>query len=260
MKVRQTKELVEPGGQLLGYRLESDRLSPLTGKLASCDQRRAGAPHRSGSPARPANAGCAAGASIVRLLQPEALSARSCTTTAARRPRTKAKVSCRSASTRSCIGVTAAVDRCEHRRPRCRDRPSKRPRPGRGTTASALPPARAALSQCHHGCSSHVACEVVIAGHRRIVRSAQPAATDRRPRLAAPRFPNGRFGEGRRRFPRGRPISCENRPDQQRGRRRGGWLLAHASESQVRLQVVVDQAASKHLDGSRDRGKGWAPT
>jgi len=49
----------------------------------------------------------------------------------------------------SCIGITRAVDRCEHRRPRCRDRPSKRARPGGGTIASALPPAQVALSQCH---------------------------------------------------------------------------------------------------------------
>jgi hypothetical protein len=36
-----------------------------------------------------------------------------------------------------------------------------------------------------------------------------------------------------------------SRPDRERGRRRRGWLLAHASESQVRLQVVADQAGSK---------------
>ena len=35
--------------------------------------------------------------------------------------------------------------------------------------------------------------------------------------------------------------SAAARPDQQRGGRRRGWLLAHASESQVRLQVAADQ-------------------
>jgi hypothetical protein len=33
-------------------------------------------------------------------------------------------------------------------------------------------------------------------------------------------------------------------------------MLAHASESQVRLRVAADQAASKHTGGSRNRGKG----
>ena len=37
-------------------------------------------------------------------------------------PKTKAKVSGRSPSTRSCIGITGAVDRREHRRRRCRHR------------------------------------------------------------------------------------------------------------------------------------------
>jgi hypothetical protein len=37
-------------------------------------------------------------------------------------PKTKAKASGRSPSTRSCIGITGAVDRREHRRPRCRHR------------------------------------------------------------------------------------------------------------------------------------------
>ena len=36
---------------------------------------------------------------------------------------TKAKASCQSPSTRTCIGITGAVDRREPRRPRCRDRP-----------------------------------------------------------------------------------------------------------------------------------------
>jgi hypothetical protein len=34
------------------------------------------------------------------------------------------------------------------------------------------------------------------------------------------------------------------------------WLLAHASESQVRLQVGADQTGSKHTGDSRNRGKG----
>src|SRR5581483_10876898 len=43
-------------------------------------------------------------------------------------------------------------------------------------------------------------------------------------------------------------------PDRERGRRRQRWLLARASESQVRLQVVADQAGSKHAGDSRNRG------
>ena len=46
------------------------------------------------------------------------------------------------------------------------------------------------------------------------------------------------------------------RPDRERGRRRRGWLLAHASESEVRLQFVTDQAESKHTGDSRNRGSG----
>ena len=49
------------------------------------------------------------------------------------------------------------------------------------------------------------------------------------------------------------------RPDRERGRRRRGWLLAHASESEVRLQFVADQAGSKHIGDSRNRGKGGQP-
>jgi hypothetical protein len=37
------------------------------------------------------------------------------------------------------------------------------------------------------------------------------------------------------------------------------WLLAHTSGSQVRLQVVADQAGSKHAGDSRNRGKGGQP-
>lgn len=100
----------------------------------------------------------------------------------------KAKVSRRSPSNRSCIGITGAVDRCERRRPRCRDRPSKRARPGGGTTASALPPARAALSQCHD-CDSRADRVAVTVGDPRIVAPVQPTAADRPPRacgVAAP--------------------------------------------------------------------------
>jgi hypothetical protein len=48
-------------------------------------------------------------------------------------------------------------------------------------------------------------------------------------------------------------------PQRTRGRRRRGWLLAHASESEVRLQFVADQAGSKHTGDSRNRGKGGQP-
>ena len=40
-----------------------------------------------------------------------------------------------------------------------------------------------------HGCGSRVACVVVIAGHRRIVRCAQPAASDTRPRARGAALP-----------------------------------------------------------------------
>jgi hypothetical protein len=46
------------------------------------------------------------------------------------------------------------------------------------------------------------------------------------------------------------------RPDRERGRRWPGWLLAHASESRVRLQVAADQAGKKHTGDSGNRGKG----
>ena len=35
--------------------------------------------------------------------------------------------------------------------------------------------------------------------------------------------------------------------------------LAYASESQVRLQVVADQAGGEHTGDSRNRGKGGQP-
>ena len=44
------------------------------------------------------------------------------------------------------------------------------------------------------------------------------------------------------------------RPLRKRGRRRRGWLVRHASESQARLQVVADRAASKHTGDSHNRG------
>ena len=44
------------------------------------------------------------------------------------------------------------------------------------------------------------------------------------------------------------------RPIQQRRRPRRGWLLGHASDSQVRLQAAAERAASKHIGNSRNRG------
>ncbi len=38
--------------------------------------------------------------------------------------------------------------------------------------------------------------------------------------------------------------AAPHRPDRQRGRRRRGWPLVHASESRARLQVVADQPAA----------------
>jgi hypothetical protein len=61
--------------------------------------------------------------------------------------------------------------------------------------------------------------------------------------------------EDRRAGRRGSPF----RPDRERGWRRRRWPLAHASESQVRLQVVADQTGSKHTGDSRNRGKGGQP-
>src|ERR1700733_13216484 len=49
--------------------------------------------------------------------------------------------------------------------------------------------------------------------------------------------------------------AVEIRPDRERGRRRRGGLLAQASESEVRLQVVADQAGGKHTGDSRNRGQ-----
>jgi hypothetical protein len=53
----------------------------------------------------------------------------------------------------------------------------------------------------------------------------------------------------------GRERAHAARPDRERGRRRQGSLLAHASESQVRLQVVADQVGSKHTGDSRNAAK-----
>jgi hypothetical protein len=69
--------------------------------------------------------------------------------------------------------------------------------------------------------------------------------------------PPGRTGSGRRVQ---RPVRrSPGRPHRERGRRRRGWLLAHASESGVRLPVVADQAGSKRTGDSRNRGKEGQP-
>ena len=86
-----------------------------------------------------------------------------------------------------------------------------------------------------------------------------------------------RFGGQRRGDHRPKGRHRRLAADPARGRRRRGWLLAHTSESEVRLQVVVDQARSKHTgdsaiaaeEGSRrvtppdssrhPRGQGGAP-
>ena len=73
------------------------------------------------------------------------------------------------------------------------------------------------------------------------------------PRPTAPIF---RFAVERQ----GGVLVLQSRPrSRERGRRRCGWLLRHASEGRVRLQVVADRAASKHVGSSRNRGKGGQP-
>jgi hypothetical protein len=127
-----------------------------------CGRRRAGAPQWSGSPARPTNAGGAAGASIVRRLQP-----RPCRPDRAPRPQPAAQDE--SESERP-IAVDPVVRRHHWRRRTAASivdlavaiAESKRARSGPGTTPSTLPPARAALAQCH-GCGSRVDCVVVTA-------------------------------------------------------------------------------------------------
>ena len=52
----------------------------------------------------------------------------------------------------------------------------------------------------------------------------------------------------------GRREAPRFRPDRQRGGHRRGWLLRHVSDSTVRLQVAVDQAARKHIGDRRNRG------
>ena len=52
---------------------------------------------------------------------------------------------------------------------------------------------------------------------------------------------------------------CEIRPFPQRRWGRCGSLLRRASDSQVRLQVTADRAASKHVGDSRNRGKEGPP-
>ena len=69
---------------------------------------------------------------------------------------------------------------------------SRRARPGRATTASALAAAPASLCLCH-GSDSRVDPVAVTAGDHRTVCSPQPAAADRRPRIrgvAPPRRTN----------------------------------------------------------------------
>ena len=60
-----------------------------------------------------------------------------------------------------------------------------------GTTAFILGPTRAPLLLCH-ACGSRVDSVVVTAGDRRVVRDAQSAAADTRPRARGTAFPNGR--------------------------------------------------------------------
>ena len=64
---------------------------------------------------------------------------------------------------------------------------SRRARPGRATTASALAAAPASLCLCH-GSDSHVDCVVVTVGDHRTVCSPQPAAAERRPPSRGARF------------------------------------------------------------------------
>ena len=47
-------------------------------------------------------------------------------------------------------------------------------------------------------------------------------------------------------------------PCRQRGRRRQGWLLAHASDNPVPLQAVVNRAVSEHIGDSRNCAKALA--
>ena len=54
--------------------------------------------------------------------------------------------------------------------------------------------------------------------------------------------------------------TAEFRPVQQRRGRRRPSLLRHPSDSQVRLQVTADRAASKHIGSSRNHGKAGPPT
>jgi hypothetical protein len=71
----------------------------------------------------------------------------------------------------------------------------------------------------------------------------------------APGLWNGRAAAVSARSFRVDSETSPDRPDQQRGGRRLGWLLGHASESQVRLQVAVDQAGSKHTGDYRNPGE-----
>ncbi len=55
--------------------------------------------------------------------------------------------------------------------------------------------------------------------------------------------------------------SAHPRPEHQRSGRRRRWLLHHASDSQVRLQVTADRPASKHIaaTASAERRAGTVP-
>jgi len=56
-------------------------------------------------------------------------------------------------------------------------------------------------------------------------------------------------------LPRARLLAHRFRPHQQRGGRRRGWLLSHASTARCACRSPQNWAACKHIGGSRNRGK-----
>jgi hypothetical protein len=66
-------------------------------------------------------------------------------------------------------------------------------------------------------------------------------------------FPDGRNGAVSSRPRQAGAKPAPFRPNQQRRRCRGGWLLSHASERQLRLQLAADRIDSKQI------GEPWEP-
>jgi hypothetical protein len=104
------------------------------------------------------------------------------------------------------------------------------------------------MTQDVHGSDSRADCVVVTVGGHRTVRSPQPAAADTRPRIAAPRFPNGRKGGVSREPRRAAPKSSAFRPLRKPRGQSARCSLPHESTSAP--------LARRHKSGDRQAPSG----